>query len=95
MAFTQIDWLLLVKNLASRGIGVTQAATLAQVPANHIADLLHENTLEPPFSVGHALLDLHLDFCPNQHDQLLQEDDHEHVRRPRKNHPKASADING
>lgn len=68
-----IDWKQLVENLQWVGLGVTQAAALAGVPAIHVADLAKGKADEPPFSTGLKLLDLHLDACPGKHQTLLEE----------------------
>jgi hypothetical protein len=68
-----IEWTRLLENLQWVGVGVTQAATMAGVPAAHLSDLVKGKVEEPPFSTGIKLLDLHLDACPNKHKALLEE----------------------
>lgn len=50
---------------------MTQVATAAGIPASHLQGLWRGEVLEPPFSVGLKLLDLHLDRCPEYHDDIL------------------------
>jgi hypothetical protein len=66
-----IDWTALITNLQRKNIGVTKAASMAQVPAGIVADLARQRLLEPPFSVGVRLLDLHSDIAPERHNELL------------------------
>lgn len=68
-----INWNQLLENLQWAGLGITQAATFAGVPASHLSDIAKGKVEEPPFSTGIKLLDLHLDACPNKHKQLLEE----------------------
>lgn len=68
-----INWLQVLENLQWVGIGVTQAASLAGVPASHLADIAKKKVEEPPFSTGLKLLDLHHDACFQKHSQLLEE----------------------
>jgi len=68
-----INWNLLLENLQWAGLGVTRAATMAGVPAAHLSDITRRRVLEPPFSTGVKLLDLHLDACPGKHKELLEE----------------------
>lgn len=69
-----IDWQRAIKNLQETGIGVTQAASMAQVPSLHLVDIVRGRAIEPPFSTGLKLLDLHLDACPGKHIKLIEED---------------------
>lgn len=66
-----INWRRVVSNLSKRGLGMTQVATAAGIPASHLQGLWRGEVLEPPFSVGLKLLDLHLDRCPEYHDDIL------------------------
>ena len=68
-----IDWHKLIDNLQWAGIGVTTAAGLAGVPAEHIAQLVKGQADEPPFSTGLKLIDLHLDACPGKHMEILED----------------------
>ena len=67
-----IDWRKVTQNLSKRGIGMTQAATVAGIPAGQLSSLWTGRALEPPFSVGVKLLDLHFDRCPDLHNDILE-----------------------
>ena len=66
-----IDWRTLLRNLQRRGLGARDIANRALVPAADVAALLNRHSLEPPFSTGLKLLDLHHDICPEQHTTIV------------------------
>lgn len=68
-----IDWHKLIDNLQWAGIGVTKAAGLAGVPAEHIAKVVRGEMHEPYFTTGVKLIDLHLDACPGKHMEILED----------------------
>jgi hypothetical protein len=68
-----IDWPLLIHHFQKASIGVNRLATEAGVPGKHLTDIVTGSLLEPPFSTGMKILDLHHDYFPNLHHKLTED----------------------
>jgi hypothetical protein len=62
-----IPWHRIVLNLRQEYRPVTKLAKEVRCSRDALQSLVSQQTREPRFSVGLALLDLHLDHCPDQH----------------------------
>lgn len=67
-----VKWNKICSHFKKRNIGLTQAATLAGIPAAHIQGIWTGKAEEPVFSAGVKLLDLHLDMFPDLHHTVLE-----------------------
>lgn len=68
-----INWPQLIQNFQDTGIGVNELATISGCMAQDVCDLINEITLEPPFSTGIKLIDIHSDYFPKKHPFLLEQ----------------------
>lgn len=63
-----VDWQRVILNLRAAGLSVAALARRVQVDAQTLRHYARgEVTGDPRFTVGHRLLDLHLDLCPERH----------------------------
>jgi len=68
-----IKWQKLIDNFIKNGINPNQLALLSGCMTQDICDLMNEVTIEPPFSTGLKLLDIHLDYFPTKHNFIIED----------------------
>ena len=68
----KIDWQKLLLNLKSAGVSYSTAARRSGLDPATTGKLVRQEIREPKFSAGLALLDLHLQICPDKHKELAE-----------------------
>jgi len=66
-----IDWQQLATNIQNSGYALSRAAKLVHCDPQHIRRLARGEVIEPRWSTGLRLLDLHFDLCPERHAEVM------------------------
>ena len=68
----KIDWQRLLLNLRQAKLSLSAVSKICHIDPATVGHLSRCETREPKFSQGLALLDLHLQICPDKHKELAE-----------------------